>query len=76
MQRGQQHNVAALFLNGLSMKSCDLHKAYIQSAHIISKYGDKYLPIFERIEREYNSAVERDALLTKAKNIAIDNTLD
>lgn len=58
------------------MKSCDLRKAYIQSAHIISKHGEKYLPIFERVEREYKNAVERDALLTKAKNIAIDNTLD
>ena len=76
MRLGQQHNVAALFLKGIALDTDSLRKIYIQSAHIVSRYGDKYLPIFERLELEYQNSLNKNALLTKAEKIAIDNEVD
>ena len=53
-----------------------LKHAYIQSAHIVSRYGDIYLPIFERLEAEYKKCADRDELLTRAKGISIANKVD
>ncbi len=58
------------------MDTEQLRQAYIQSAHIVAKYGDTYLPIFERLETEYKQCVKRDALLTKALDISIANHVD
>lgn len=30
-----------------------LKKAYLQAAKIVALHGEKYLPIFERLEKEY-----------------------
>jgi hypothetical protein len=76
MRLGQQHSVAVLFLKGIALDTDSLRKIYIQSAHIVSRYGDKYLPIFERLEEEYNLCRKKDALLTKAQSISIDNEVD
>ncbi len=49
----------------------DLKNAYIQSAQIVAKYGDKYLPIFERIENEFNKRKEESATMKRAIDIAL-----
>ncbi|GAB1256177.1 hypothetical protein NBRC116494_06790 [Aurantivibrio plasticivorans] len=48
----------------------ELKNAYIKAAKIISKYGDIYLPIFERLEQEYQSAKKKSELIKKAISIA------
>ena len=58
------------------MDTTQIRQIYIQSAHIVSRYGDKYLPIFERLELEYQNSLNKNALLTKAEKIAIDNEVD
>lgn len=58
------------------MDTPQIRQTYIQSAHIVSRYGDKYLPIFERLEQEYQNSLNKNALLTKADKIAIDNEVD
>ncbi len=39
-----------------------LKNAYIHVEKIVSIYGEKYLPIFERLEEEYREKKQRDAL--------------
>lgn len=51
-----------------------LKKAYIQAAHIVSVHGDKYLPIFERLEKEYQDSLKKKSTLTRA--LALSNELD
>jgi len=58
------------------MDTTQIRQIYIQSAHIVTRYGDKYLPIFERLELEYQNSLNKNALLTKAEKIAIDNEVD
>jgi hypothetical protein len=58
------------------MDTTQIRQIYIQSAHIVSRYGDKYLPIFERLELEYQNSLNKNALLTKAEKIAIDSEVD
>ena len=53
---------------GISDKN--LRRAYIQSAHIVARYGSHYLPIFERLENEYNQRIKENDSLTKAKKIS------
>jgi len=47
-----------------------LKKAYIQAATIVSLYGDKYLPIFERLEKEYRARKKQRDALSRAIEIA------
>lgn len=42
-------------------------------AHIIAKYGEQYLPIFERLEKEIGIRMERQKYLDKALKIATQN---
>lgn len=42
-------------------------------AHIIAKYGEQYLPIFERLEKEIVIRTERQKYLDKALRIATQN---
>lgn len=48
----------------------EIETARNQIAQIISLHGEKYLPIFERLDNEYNARKAQQALLTKAKEIA------
>ena len=52
----------------------ELARARVQIAQIINTYGEKYLPIFERLDNEYNQRKAQQDLLTKARNIS--NSLD
>lgn len=38
--------------NQVDVTDENIEQAYIIMAHIIQKYGDKYLPIFKRIHQE------------------------
>jgi len=42
-------------------------------AIIIAKYGERYLPIFERLEKEIKIRMERQKCLDKALKIATQN---
>lgn len=39
-------------------------------AKAIMLYGDKYLPIFERLERELDAATKRELTLERVKKLA------
>ena len=52
-----------------------LKQAYLQSANIVAVHGEEYLPIFERLENEYNQRLAKSALLTKAINISKSNDI-
>ena len=47
-----------------------LKKAYIQAANIVSLHGEKYLPIFERLEKEYQERKQRLDALDRAMQIS------
>lgn len=53
-----------------------LQKAHIQAAKVVSIYGEKYLPIFERIEKECIKRQRKIALLTKAQSIFNSNNTE
>lgn len=54
----------------------DLNNAYVQAAQIVAKYGDKYLPIFERLENEYFERKKKTATMERAMEVAfsVDNS--
>lgn len=52
----------------------DLKKAYLQAAKIVARHGDTYLPIFERIEMEYQERKKQIDALNRAIMIAESNT--
>lgn len=47
-----------------------LHECYKAAACIVVKYGDKYLPIFERLDEEVQFRSAKHSLKQKAKDIA------
>lgn len=51
----------------------DLIKARDKCAYIIAKYGQQYLPLFERLEKEIEIREERQKYLDKALKIATPN---
>ena len=53
-----------------------IEKAYIQAAKIVAKYGTKYLPIFERLEKELNKQKNQSAVEKRALKIAITSDID
>lgn len=54
--------------NEISYKQ--LKKAYLQAAKIVALHGEKYLPIFERLESEYKTRKKRDDALYRAIKLA------
>lgn len=53
----------------------ELKKAYIESAHIVARHGEKYLPIFERLKHEYENRKKESELLTVARSISKSNDI-
>ncbi|MFL0801420.1 MAG: hypothetical protein K6L80_13290 [Agarilytica sp.] len=51
-----------------------IKRAYHQAAKIVARYGDKYLPIFERLEKEYQSRKDKVKTLNRAIKIAKKHT--
>ena len=47
-----------------------LRECYAVMAEVITRYGDCYLPIFERIHKELETRKERQALLDKALKLS------
>ncbi|MGH1404332.1 MAG: hypothetical protein ACRBDL_08810 [Alphaproteobacteria bacterium] len=47
----------------------ELKKAYLISAKIVSLYGEKYLPIFERLESEYRKRKKSKEALQRALSV-------
>lgn len=58
--------------NQLSLSQ--IKKAYHQAAKIVARYGDKYLPIFERLENEYQGRKDKIEALKRAIKIAEKHT--
>lgn len=58
--------------NQLSLSQ--IKKAYHQAAKIVARYGDKYLPIFERLENEYQGRKDKIEALKRAIKIAETHT--
>ena len=48
----------------------EIQEAYRQAAVIVAKYGDVYLPIFERLETEIREIKKQKTLLKKAIEVA------
>jgi len=46
-----------------------IEKAYFQAAKIVARYGEKYLPIFERMEKEYHDKKDRVDAMNRAIKI-------
>lgn len=51
----------------------ELKKAYLYSAKVVSIYGDVYLPIFERLEAEYNNRLKTENALHRAISALEEN---
>ncbi len=51
----------------------EIVEARDKCAHIIVKYGEQYLPIFERLDKEIEIRMERQKYLEKAMEIATQN---
>jgi hypothetical protein len=47
-----------------------LHDCYAVMAEVVTRYGDTYLPIFERIHKELEARKKRQALLDKALRLS------
>ncbi|MEW8332985.1 MAG: hypothetical protein AB2692_18770 [Candidatus Thiodiazotropha sp.] len=69
-------------LNPIAIKMDDLisetkiETAYIQAAKIVSKYGEKYLPIFERLENELHERRKRSAIIKRVYEVALRTEID
>ena len=50
-----------------------INKARNRCAEIIAQCGDRYLPLFERLENEIQIREENQRLLDKAQKIATQN---
>lgn len=50
-----------------------LKAAYVQAAKVVAEYGDTYLPIFERLERELKELEKKQSSIDRALKIANEN---
>ena len=48
----------------------DLRTAYHTAARMVERFGDKYLPIFERLDTEIESHQQQETLRARALKIA------
>lgn len=48
----------------------ELNEAIVLAARIVARYGEQYLPIFERLEDEMNAARDDSQRLIRAIEIA------
>jgi len=51
-----------------------LKKAYLQAAKIVALHGEKYLPIFERLETEFRKRKKQVDTLNRAIKLAQSDT--
>ena len=58
------------------MDKNNIKKAYICAAQIVTRHGDKYLPIFSRLEKAHKDIEKQNKLLTKAMSIAKSYSAD
>ncbi len=48
----------------------DLRRAHEIAARLVTEYGDRFLPIFERVEREIDALDERKDAMQRALDVA------
>lgn len=51
----------------------DITKARNKCAQIILSFGEQYLPIFERLEKEFASRKKKQKMLERVRQIASEN---
>jgi len=54
-----------------NVSDTDLKEAYIRAAKILALHGETYLPIFQRLEQEFNKRKEEAEILDRAIEIAL-----
>jgi hypothetical protein len=52
------------------ISSKDLYKSYRTAARMVDKYGEKYLPLFERLHTEIEDLKRTEELKARATEIA------
>ena len=58
------------YRNGDKVTLSDLRKAYQVAAQLVAKDGDKYLPLFERLDQEIEAREHQENIKAKALEIA------
>jgi len=53
----------------------ELKKAYEVAAKVVAIHGETYLPIFERLEREYEARMQTKKALARAQAVAENVTI-
>lgn len=53
-----------------NVNELDIKQAYQDAARLVEKYGEKYLPIFQRLENEYTKVKVDSSALQRAIQIA------
>lgn len=53
-----------------NVSDIDLKSAYLRAAKIVAMHGEKYIPIFRRLEKEYEKRKERNATFQRAVEVA------
>lgn len=52
----------------------DLLTAYRVAAQMVADHGDKYLPLFERLDNELQALKKKDRILNRALDVALNGT--
>ena len=58
------------YLDNRDISSEDLKIAYHQAAKLVAEHGEKYLPIFERLEKEMHNMQNKEAAIKRALEVA------
>lgn len=53
-----------------SISESELKRAYLQAAKVVTEHGEKYLPLFERMQEEYESHKQKSELIKQAIYLA------
>lgn len=59
----------------MTVSKNELENAFVHSAQIVARYGEKYLPIFERLEAELKELQACSERLKRAMELA-EKTLE
>ncbi len=69
-KRGAPTSPTNTFKKKTDISYQDIKKAYEIAALVVTKYGEDYLPLFERLQSELEDYQRKQKLVDKAKKIA------
>lgn len=55
--------------NDLPPTAEEIREGLVTWAYVVEKYGERYAPILERLEREYEAAMRREPAIDRARRI-------